>query len=65
VTINKAQEKALKSAGIYLIFVACVSHDQLCAASSRASSFENVVISVAEGPRQLGENWRKITSNIV
>jgi len=57
-TINNAQGNALKSAGIYLSFVACISHDQICAVSSRASSFEKDVISVIEGPRQLAENLR-------
>jgi hypothetical protein len=60
VTINKTKENAFKNAGIYLFFVASVSHDQFCAAYSRASSLEKVVISIMEGPRQLAENWRQI-----
>lgn len=58
VTINKAQGKTFKSTEIYLSFVACASHDHFCAASPRAPSFENVVISNIEGPRQPAENWR-------
>jgi hypothetical protein len=60
VTINKTKENAFKNVGIYLFFVACVSHDQFCAASSKASSLEKVVISIMEGPRQLVENWRQM-----